>query len=71
MKRTVEEHIQSLEQRLTEISGRIMIEQEKSQRNLLETELRAVESAIASYRSALEMELRVFSGPPPIDSRRA
>ena len=53
MNRTVQEHLQKLEQRLTEISGRIMIEQDKSRRNQLETELRAVESAIAHYRSIL------------------
>ncbi|HKR85798.1 MAG TPA: hypothetical protein VJS37_16690 [Terriglobales bacterium] len=61
MNRTVQEHLQKLEQRLTEISGGIMIEQDKSQRNQLETELRAVESAIAHYRSALEIESQVFA----------
>ncbi len=65
MNRTVQEHLQKLEQRLTEISGRIMIEQDKSKRNQLETELRAVESAIAHYRSALEIESHVFAASGP------
>ena len=71
MNLTVQEHLQKLEQRLTEISGRIMVEQEKNQRNQLETELRAVESAIAYYRSALEIELRVFARSGHLDSRKA
>ncbi len=65
MYRTVQEHLQQLEQRLAEISGRIMIEHDKSKRNQLESELRAVESAITHYRSALEIESRVFA---PSDS---
>ena len=61
MNRTLQEHLQQLEQRLTEISGRIMVAQERGQRNHLESELRAVESAIAHYRSALEIEARVLA----------
>lgn len=61
MNRTVQEHLHQLEQKLTEISGRIMTEQDKSRRNQLEAELRAVESAIVHYRSAIEIESRVFA----------
>ena len=71
MNRTVQEHLQKLEQKLTEISGRIMVEQDKSARNQLETELRAVESAIAYYRSALEIELRVFAATTGLNSRES
>jgi len=60
MKQSVQQHLQKLEQRLTVISGSVMLEQDKSKRNQLEAELRAIESAIAHYRSALEIESRVF-----------
>ena len=62
MYRTVQDHLQQLEQRVSEISVSIMIEQHKSKRNQLEAELRAVESAIAHYRSALEIESSVLGG---------
>ena len=65
MYRTVQEHLQKLEQRLGEISGRIMIEHNKSKRNQLESELRAIESAITHYRSALEIESNVFAKSEP------
>jgi hypothetical protein len=59
MDRTVREHIQILETKRSLLSGRIMDENEKAQRNQLETELRAIESALALYRSALEIESRI------------
>lgn len=61
MNRTVQDHLHHLDQRLREISSRIMIEHDKSKRNQLESELRAVESAITYYRAALEIESRLFS----------
>jgi hypothetical protein len=58
MNRTVGEHIQSLEEKRKLLSGRIMEERDRAKRNQLETELRAVESALTLYRSALEVEAR-------------
>jgi hypothetical protein len=59
MNRTVAEHIQNLEEKRDRLSGRIMEEGDKAKRNQLETELRAVESALTLFRSALEVEARV------------
>ena len=59
MNRTVAEHIDQLEQKLTSLSGLIMEERNREKRNRLETELRAVESALALFRSALEVESRI------------
>lgn len=59
MNRTVGEHIQSLEHKRNLLSGRIMEERDRAKRNQLETELRAVESALILFRSALEIEGRV------------
>jgi hypothetical protein len=59
MNRTVAEHIQNLEEKRDRLSGRIMEEGDKAKRNHLETELRAVESALTLFRSALEVEARV------------
>lgn len=60
MNRTVGEHIQNLEEQRDKISGLIMREQDKDKRNQLESELRAVESALIHYRKALELESRVL-----------
>lgn len=62
MNRTVAEHIQNLEEKRDRLSGRIMEEGDKDKRNQLETELRAVESALTLFRSALEVEARVSAG---------
>ena len=59
MDRTVREHLQELEQRLLSLNARIMEENDDRARNELQTELRAVESALALYRSALEIESRI------------
>jgi len=58
MNRTVAEHIQSLEEQRSALSARIMEQNDKTKRNQLERELRAVESALTLYRSALEVEAR-------------
>ena len=58
MNRTVGEHIQSLEEQRNELSVQIMDENDKAKRNQLERELRAVDSALILYRSALEIEAR-------------
>ena len=59
MNRTLAEHIQTLEQRRKLISTQIMQEESFAKRNHLETELRAVDSALAYYRSAFEIESRI------------
>ena len=59
MNRTLAEHIQTLEQRLNLISVRIMQEDNPKKRNNLDSELRAIESALAQYRSAFEIENRL------------
>jgi hypothetical protein len=59
--RTVGEHIRVLEERLSTLSDRIMHENHTATRNQLEAELRAVHSALTLYRSALEVENRVFA----------
>lgn len=61
MNRTVAEHIQSLEHKRILLSGELMEERNKSKRNHLEAELRAVESALTLFRSALEIEARLSS----------
>jgi hypothetical protein len=58
--RTVGEHIRVLEERLRTLSDRIVDENHTAKRNQLEAELRAVQSALTLYRSALEIENRVF-----------
>lgn len=68
MNRTVSEHIQSLEHRRSVLAIQIMDERDDAQRNHLESELRAVESALTLYRSALEIEARISSQPPRSDS---
>ena len=59
MERTLAEHIGTLEQKLNLISTQIMQENNTRRRNQLESELRAVESALAHYRSAFEIESRL------------
>jgi hypothetical protein len=59
MDRTVAQHIQALEEKLNLISAQIMQENDSYKRNHLESELRAVESALAHYRSAFEIENRL------------
>ena len=60
MDRTVGQHMQILEQKLNLLTARIMDENDRFKRNQLESELRAVESALTLYRSALEVEERIL-----------
>jgi hypothetical protein len=59
MDRMSAEHIGTLEQKLKLISTQIMQENDTRRRNQLESELRAVESALTHYRSAFEIECRL------------
>ncbi len=64
MDRTVGEHIRILEERLDILSSQLMQEKQVAKRNQLEAELRAVQSALALYRSAVETEKKVFEQNP-------
>jgi hypothetical protein len=59
MDRTVGQHMQILEQKVNLLTARIMDENDRVKRNQLESELRAVESALTLYRSALQAEERI------------
>jgi hypothetical protein len=59
MVRTVRQHVEQLEQRLRILNSRIMEEQNIRKCNDLQSELRAVESALVLYKSALELENRM------------
>jgi hypothetical protein len=59
MDRPLGEHIGTLERKLNLLSAQIMEENDTTQRNKLESELRAVESALTLYRSAFEIENRI------------
>jgi hypothetical protein len=59
MDRTVREHLDELEQKLLALNEKMMDESNLGKRNKLETELRAVQSAVVLYRSALEVESRL------------
>ena len=61
MQRSVGEHIQDLENKRDLLSEQIMEERNRTKRNQLETELRAVESALTLFRSAIEIEARISS----------
>jgi len=52
MDRTLGEHVRALEERMTLVSEKIMKENDSNKRNHLESELRAVESALDHYRAA-------------------
>ena len=56
MQRALGEHIRTLEQRLNTLSSLVMQENRTHRRNQLESELRAVESALAHYRLAFDLE---------------
>ena len=59
MDRTVREHLDELEQKLLALNEKMMDESNLGKRNKLEAELRAVQSAVVLYRSALEVESRL------------
>ena len=61
MQRRVGEHIQDLEKKRDLLGGQIMEESDGTKRNQLETELRAVESALRHFRSAMQIGHRLSS----------
>ena len=60
MDTTVREHMQRLEEKRQLLSAQTMEESDQEKRNRLESELRAVESALKFYRDALEAERRLL-----------
>jgi|tagenome__1003787_1003787.scaffolds.fasta_scaffold17018346_1 hypothetical protein len=60
MDRPVREHIQALEEKRNLLSAQVMDESNAGRRNELQTELRAVESALRFYHDALETERRFW-----------
>jgi len=60
MDRPVREHIQALEEKRNLLSAQVMDESNAGRRNELQTELRAVESALRFYHDALETEHRFW-----------
>jgi len=53
---TVRQHIDTLEIRLRNLNAEFMDETDSDRRNHLEAEIRAAESALSHFRSALELE---------------
>ena len=52
-------HLEDLESKILALNERMMIETNREKRNDLEIELRAVQSVIEFYHSALEVENRL------------
>jgi hypothetical protein len=65
MHKTVGAHISDLEQRRGQLNSQVMEESSVKNRNLLETQLRAVESALKFYREAIETEHRLIQQSSP------
>ena len=59
MQRTLAEHIQALEGKLRALTSEMMEENDSHRRNQLESELRAVDSALTHYRSGFDIESRL------------
>jgi hypothetical protein len=60
MDTTVREHMRRLEQKRDVLNTQIVEESDAEKRNRLETDLRAVESALKYYRDALDTERRLL-----------
>jgi hypothetical protein len=60
MDTTVREHMRRMEQKRDLLNTQIMEESDAEKRNRLETDLRAVESALKYYRDALDTERRLL-----------
>jgi hypothetical protein len=65
MHKTVGAHISDLEQRRGLLNAQVMEESNVENRNRLETQLRAVESALKFYREAVETERRLIQQSSP------
>ena len=56
MDRTLREHIEGLETRIRRLADRSMQSEDLSERNRIESEIRAANLALAQYKSALAVE---------------
>jgi hypothetical protein len=65
MHKTVGAHIADLEQRRGLLNSQVMEESNVENRNHLESQLRAVESALKFYREAIETERRLIRQSSP------
>ncbi len=61
MKRTLKEHLDWLNGRLETLSSQLMECPSREQANHLQSEIRAIELAIAHYEAALKIEKRIIS----------
>jgi hypothetical protein len=53
---TVGDHIAALESRVDVLANKLMDEKERTKRNMIESELRAAQLALAHYPAALDIE---------------
>jgi hypothetical protein len=53
---TVRQHIAALEARMNALASELMDEKDRAKRNAVESEMRAVQMALAHYRAALDLE---------------
>ena len=53
---TVGEHIAALEARVNTLASKLMDEKDRTKRNVIESEIRAAQVALAHYRAALDLE---------------
>jgi len=53
---TVREHIAALEARINALASKLVNEKAWAKRNVLESEIRAVQMALAHYLAALDLE---------------
>ena len=53
---TVREHIAALEARINALANRLVNEKAWAKRNVIESEIRAVQMALAHYLAALDLE---------------
>jgi hypothetical protein len=65
MEKTLAEHIRGLEQKLNALSSQMMEESDSHRRNQLESELRAVNTALGHYRRAFDIESRLLMRSHP------
>jgi hypothetical protein len=56
MEITVGEHIAALEARMNALASQLMDEKDRAKRNAVESEMRAVQMALAYYRASLDLE---------------
>ena len=61
MQRTVQERLDSLKAKLEALNRKLMESLSQAQANRCQTEIRAIELAIAHYEAALKVEKRILT----------